>query len=285
MDPYKATKQRVRVPAEILTWPIGYTSRKIYIALLVFQLRAQRHSSRRILKTYEEIAALSGVANVKTVAACVRELADAGYIEVKAHMYWSEDGTRLYRGTNEYTIVPMAAMSAGYIWLPVKLLAARVSPAAFTVLLFLLMKQGQNTRCWPSLRRGFQLICQKNGKPMPRKTVSDALKQLRRCLMLIVLRCVKRSEALSMNSYMLTVWGDWSARAVSNKTTSSAGDPGHRGGYFFGGLPVKTKITKRLSKGKEKRCFYLVHFAEKMTHLAKYLKSTLFGCPHNANTG
>ena len=284
MDQHKATKQRVRVPAEILTWPIGYTSRKVYIALLVFQLRAQRTSSQRILKTYEQIAELAGIANVKTVAACVRELAEAGYIDVKAHMYWSEDGTRLFRGTNEYIILPLPAMGSGYIWLPVKLLAARISPAAFSVLLFLLRKQGQNTRAWPSLRRGFQSICQRNGKAMPRKTICDALDQLRRCLMLIVLRCFKHNEARSMNTYMLTVFGDWAAQTANNETTL-AGDACAEGGYFFGGLPVRVKITKGASIGKEKRCFYLVQFAEKIKRLAKCLKSALFSRPCHADTG
>lgn len=283
MNQYIATKQRIRVPAEILTWPIGYTSRKVYIALLVFQLRAQRHSSQRILKTYEQIAELAGISNVKTVAACVRELADAGYIDVKAHMYWSEDGAKLFRGTNEYIILPLPAMGSGYIWLPVKLLAARISPAAFSVLLFLLRKQGMNTRCCPSLRRGFQSICQRNGKAMPRKTICDALDQLRRCLMLIVLRCFKSNEARSMNTYMLTVFGDWSAQAAKSEADAAAAC--HEGGYFFGGLPVRNKITKGLSIGKEKRCFYLVRFAKKIRNIAKCLKSVLFSRPCHADTG
>lgn len=285
MDPHKATKQRIRVPAEILTWPIGYTGRKVYIALLVFQLRAQRCNSQRILKTYEQIAELAGISNVKTVAACVRELADAGYIDVKTHMYWSEDGEKLLRGTNEYIILPLPAMCSGYIWLPVKLLAARISPAAFSVLLFLLRKQGRNTRCWPSLRRGFQSICQRNGKAMPRKTICDALDQLRRCLMLICLPCHKQNDALSMNSYMLTVFGDWSAQTIKEEATAIAAVPGQRGGYFFGGLPVRNKITKRLSIGKEKRCFYLVRFAEKIRNIAKCLKSVLFSRLCHADTG
>ena len=283
MDQHKATKQRVRVPAEILTWPIGYTSRKVYIALLVFQLRAQRTNSQRILKTYEQIAELAGISNVKTVAACVRELAEAGYIDVKAHMYWSEDGTRLYRGTNEYTILPLPAMGSDYIWLPVKLLAARISPAAFSVLLFLLRKQGLNTRCWPSLRRGFQSIRQRNGKAMPRKTICNAIEQLQHCLMLIVLRCLKCNEARSMNTYMLTVFGDWSAQTAKSEAVAAV--PCHKGGYFFGGLPVRTKITKRLSIGKEKRCFYLVHIAEKLGSMAKRIKAALFRRPCHADTG
>lgn len=273
MDQYTSTKQRVRVPAQILTWPVGYTSRKVYVALLVFQLRAQRHGCRRILKTYEEIAALSGVKNVKTVANSVRELADAGYIEVKANMYWSEDLKMLYRGTNEYTIIPMAAMDTGYIWLPVRLLAAHISPAAFTVLLFLLMKQGRNTRCWPSLRRGFQSICQKNGKAMPRKTICAALEQLRRCLMLIVLPCCKRNTARSMNSYMLTVWGNQPACTVTEGLTS-AGDSDVRGGYLFGGLPVRTKITQRLLyREREKGVFQFGGFHKKLGILKNRIKN------------
>ncbi len=126
------TKQKVRVPADICRWPVGYASRKIYVALLVFQLRAERYQRQSVLKTYEEIAELSGVANVKTVAAAIRELSNAGYIQVKTHMYWSEDGQKLYRGTNEYTVLPLASMGAGYIWVPVKLLTARISPASFT---------------------------------------------------------------------------------------------------------------------------------------------------------
>lgn len=285
MDQYKVTKQRVRVPAEILSWPIGYTSRKVYIALLIFQLRARRHQSRRILKTYEEIAALAGVANVKTVASCVQELASAGYIEVKPQMYWSEDLKKLYRGTNEYVILPLTSISDSYIWVPVKALAARISPAAFSVLLFLLHKQSRNTRSWPSLRRGFQTICQKNGQSMPRKTICGALSQLQRCLMLIVLRCLKRNNAFSMNTYMLTVWGDWTASTANSKTTLAADVTGYKGGYFFGCLPVNFKITKRISIGKEKRCFYLVQFAEKIKKIAKLLKTALFTCLFPTDTG
>lgn len=282
----RATKQRVQVPAEILTWPIAYTSRKVYIALLVFQLRAQRHQSQRILKTYEEIAALAGIANVKTVASCVQELAAAGYIEIKPQMYWSEDLKKLYRGTNEYTILPLNAISSSYIWLPVKLLATRISPAAFSVLLFLLHKQSRNTRCWPSLRRGFQTICQKNGKAIPRKTICDALSQLRRCLMLIVLHCLKRNNAFSMNTYMLTVWGDWTASAANNETTLITGANGQKGGYFLGGLLVKFKITKRRKyREREKGINYLVQFNEKIRKIAKCLKAALFACLLPADTG
>ena len=279
------TKQRVRVPADILSWPVGYTSRKVYVGLLVFQLRAQRHASRRILKTYQEIAALCGIQNVKTVASCVRELAAAGYIKIKEHMYWSEDGKKLLRGTNEYTILPMAMLDSGYIWVPVKLLAARIGAAAFNVLLYLIRKQGCNTRAWPSLRRGFQGdICQKNGKPMPRKTICAALEQLRRCLLLIVLHCLKRCTAYSMNTYMVTVWGDWAAPVACEKTTA-AGDSGCRGGHIFGGLPVKTKITQRFCRGKEKRCFYLVQIAENLRKIAKCLKTALLACLPPMDTG
>ena len=272
----RTTKQRIQVPADILTWPIGYTSRKVYIALLVFQLRARQHQSQRILKTYEEIAALSGIANVKTVAACVRELAAAGYIEIKPQMYWSEDCKKLYRGTNEYTILPLPALGSGYFLLPVKLLTARITPAAFTVLLFLFQKQGRNTRSWPSLRRGFQAISQKNGQPMPRKTICDALSQLRRCLMLIVLHCLKRNNAFSMNTYMLTIEGDWTASSSNKKTTLAAGAAELEGGYFFGGLPVKSKITKSFkNREKKKGVDYLVHFTEKLRKIAKLLKTAL----------
>lgn len=282
----RATKQRVQVPADILTWPISYTSRKVYIALLVFQLRAQRHQSRRILKTYEEIAALVGVANVKTVASCVQELAAAGYIEIKPQMYWSEDLKKLYRGTNEYTILPLPTLDSGYFWLPVKLLAARISPAAFSVLLFLLLKQNRNTRSWPSLRRGFQTICQKSGQPMPRKTICNALSQLRRCLMLIVLRCLKRNNAFSMNTYILTVWGDWTANATNKETTLTASAAELEGGYFFGGLPVRFKITKRGKyREREKGVDYLVRFTEKLRKIAKCLKTALFICLLFTDTG
>lgn len=286
MDQYKVTKQRVRVPAEILAWPIGYTSRKVYIALLVFQLRAQRHQSQRILKTYEEIAALAGIANVKTVASCIRELSAAGYIEIKPQMYWSEDLKKLYRGTNEYTILPLNSIGSSYIWVPVKLLAARISPAAFSVLLFLLQKQGLNTRSWPSLRRGFQTICQKNGKAIPRKTICDALSQLRRCLMLIVLHCLKRNNAFSMNTYMLTVWGNGAASATSNETTLAASAASHKGGYFFGCLPVKFKITKR-DKYRDRKIGvkYLVQFNQKMRKIAKCIKAALFACLLPTDTG
>lgn len=274
-----ATKQHVRVPADILSWPVSYTSRKVYIALLVFQLRARRHGSLRILKTYEQIAAMAGIANVKTVAGCVRELAQGGYIQVKAHMYWSEDLKKLYRGTNEYAIVPMALKRGSYIWLPVKLLSARISPAAFSVCLFLLLKQGRNTRSWPSLRRGFQSICQKNGKAIPRKTVSDALKQLRCCLMVVILPCFKRyrKPAYSMNTYMLTVFGD-----RNNTTPSAVSAVG--GGYFFGCLPVKLKITYRLSVGKEKR-FAFTKIYRKAAELAKFLRAALVGSPPIEDTG
>lgn len=273
----QTTKQLVQVPTDILTWHVGYTSRKVYIALLVFQLRARRHQSRRILKTYEEIAAMAGVANVKTVASCVRELASAGYIEIKPQMYWSEDLKKLYRGTNEYTILPLPTLDSGYFWLPVKLLAARISPAAFSVLLFLLQKQGRNTRSWPSLRHGFQSICQKNGQSMPRKTICNALSQLRRCLMLIVLRCLKRNNAFSMNTYMLTVWGDWTANTTNKETTLAAGTVELEGGYFFGGLPVRFKITKRdRYREREKGVDHLVQFTEKLRKIARCLKSALF---------
>lgn len=277
MDQYKVTKQRVRVPAEILTWPISYTGRKVYVALLVFQLRAQRYQSQRILKTYDEIAAMAGIANVKTIASCIQDLAAAGYIEVKPQMYWSEDLKKLYRGTNEYVILPLTAVSDSYIWVPVKVLAARISPAAFSVLLFLLHKQGRNTRSWPSLRRGFQTICQKNGQSMPRKTICNALSQLRRCLMLIVLRCLKRNNAFSMNTYMLTVWGDWTAGTANNKTTLAAGTAGLEGGYFFGGLPVRFKITKSFKyRDREKGVGYLVHFTKKTEKNSKMPKSCPF---------
>ena len=286
MDQYKTTKQRVRVPADILTWHVGYTSRKVYIALLVFQLRAQRHQSQRILKTYEEIAVLAGVANVKTVASCVQELSAAGYIEVKPQLYWSEDRKKLYRGTNEYIILPLPTLDSGYFWLPVKLLAARISPAAFSVLLFLLQKQSRNTRSWPSLRRGFQTICQKNGQSMPRKTICDALSQLRRCLMLIVLRCLKRNHAFSMNTYMLTVFGDWTASTTNKETTLAASTSELKGGYFFGGLPVKFKITKRDKyREREKGVDYLVRFTEKLRKIAKCLKTALFACLLPTDTG
>ena len=284
MDQYKATKQHVRVPAEILSWPIGYTSRKVYVALLVFQLRAQCYQSRRILKTYEEIAALCGGINVKTVAAAVRELAEGGYIQVKENMYWSEDGKKLFRGTNEYTILPMAVMDDAYIWLPVKLLAARISPAAFSVCLFLLRKQGQNNRSWPSLRRGFQTICQKNGKAMPRKTICDAIQQLRHCLMVIVIYCKKINKARSMNTYMLTVFGDWSACTAKNEATPSV-VPDVRGGYFFGGLPVKNKITQRAMYRKRKKVFLISALCLKFRSALKFFKNTLFSRPCHADTG
>lgn len=273
------TKQKVRVPADICRWPVGYASRKIYVALLVFQLRAERYQRQSVLKTYEEIAELSGVANVKTVAAAIRELSNAGYIQVKTHMYWSEDGQKLYRGTNEYTVLPLASMGAGYIWVPVKLLTARISPASFTVLLYLLRKQGQNTRSWPSLRRGFQTICQKNGKAMSRKTISAALEQLRRCMMLIVLPCLKRNKALSMNTYMVTVWGDHPVCAAVSPAAPAVAD--YRGGNLFGGLPVMTKITLGLVEEKKKGVSFLVHFTDKLRKIAKYIKSSFFACPHS----
>ena len=277
----QSTRQRVRVPADIYTWPVSYTSRKVYIALQVFQLRAQ---GGRILKTYDQISRLCGL-NVKTVAACVRELADAGYIQVKNRMYWSEDGKQLFRGTNEYTIVPMATMDAGYIWLPVRLLAAPVSPAAFSVLLFLLRKQGANTRSWPSLRRGFQTVCQASGTAMPRKTVCAALAQLRRCLMVIVLACRKRNQALSMNSYMLTFEGSHTAPAAASPNPAPSADSPPKGGYLFGYLYLKTKITNRLMYRKRKRCFLIYALCTRFRSIAQSLKNALFDRPPIKDTG
>lgn len=82
---------------------------------------------------------------------------------------------------------------------------------------------------------------------MPRKTICDALKQLKHCLMLIVYRCVKANRAFSMNNYMLTVWGDWTVEQAS-VTVCPQSEDSHsffsgRGGNFFGELPVRTKIT------------------------------------------
>lgn len=276
----QSTRQRVRVPADIYTWPVSYTSRKVYIALQVFQLRAQ---GGRILKTYDQISRLCGL-NVKTVAACVRELTDAGYIQVKAHMYWSEDGKQLFRGTNEYTIVPMATMDTGYIWLPVRLLAAPVSPAAFSVLLFLLRKQGANTRSWPSLRRGFQTIRQASGTAMPRKTICAALAQLRRCLMVIVLTCKKCNKALSMNSYMLT-FGFSSTPAAVGQNPAAPADLPLRGGYLFGCLNLRTKITNGFMCRERKKVFLISALCTRFWSIAQSLKNALFGRPPIKDTG
>lgn len=242
--------QKIKVPYRINRDPgLSYSARRVYCALRYFQVLASRRGGR-LLKTYSEIACAAGIKNEKTVAKAVLELCEAGYIEVKEHGYWDEDCQRVRRGTNEYFLLPVNGAEKDYVWVPVKLLAAPVSPAAFAVLLFLLRKQGANKRSWPSLRQGFQQIVQKSGKPMPRKTICDALEQLKDCLMLIICHCRKRDRASSMNSYMLTVWGDWTAaqaaenvRSQERAVSPSAAVPSDGGGYFFGELPVRTKIT------------------------------------------
>lgn len=240
--------QKVKVPYRInQDAGLSYTARRVYCALCCFHLRAV-HRGGRLLKTYSEIAAMSGIRDEKTVAKAVRELSDAQYIEVREHGYWDEERQSVRRGTNEYIMLPVSGSERCYVWVPVKLLRAAISPAAFAVLLYLLYKQGANNRAYPSLRRGFQRIVQKNGKPMPRKTICAALEQLKKCVILVILACVKRNNASSMNSYILTVWGNCPEKQVEISSVGSekrANRPSlkGRGGYFFGGLPVRTKIT------------------------------------------
>lgn len=242
--------QKIKVPYQInRDSGLSYSARKVYCALRYFHVLAC-HRGGHLLKTHSEIAGAAGIKNAKTVAKAVLELSTAGYIEVKEHGYWDEDSQMVRRGTNEYFLLPISGYEKDYVWVPVKLLKAPISPAAFAVLLFLLRKQGANKRSWPSLRRGFQQIVQKNGKAMPRKTICDALEQLKRCLMLIICHCRKINRVFSMNSYMLTIWGDWTPAQAERNTVSqnTAATPSSDhcsdgGGYIFGGLPVRTKIT------------------------------------------
>ncbi|MBP3673483.1 MAG: hypothetical protein J6J18_06610 [Oscillospiraceae bacterium] len=242
--------QKIKIPYRINRDPgLSYTARRVYCALRYFHLLASRRGGR-LLKTYSEIAVAAGIKDGKTIAKAVQELEAAGYIDIKEHGYWDADQQLVRRGTNEYILLPINDIEKDYVWVPVKLLSAPISPAAFAVLLFLLRKQGCNNRAWPSLRRGFQQIVQKNGKPMPRKTICAALEQLKNCLMLIVYHCLKVNRAFSMNSYMLTVWGDWTPeQAMANVDSLDDNDrPSttvsvEKGGYFFGDLPVRTKIT------------------------------------------
>lgn len=259
--------QRVKIPYKInMDSGLSYTARRVYCALCYFEMRAAKHGGR-LLKTYSEIAAATNIKDDKTIARAVKELEAAGYIEIKEHAYWNESRQILRRGTNEYILRPVYGAEKCFVWLPVKLLAAPISPATFAVLLFLLRKQGSQKRAYPSLRHGFQQICQSNGKPMPRKTICAAIEQLKKCLMLIVCHCLcgnsrfRRKKVYSMNSYMLTVWGDWTVEqaeknCASEKEGGSTPNSAGRGGYFFGGLPVKTKITYSFySKGKDKGVF------------------------------
>lgn len=247
--------QKVKIPYQInQDSGLSYTARRVYCALRYFRMLCARRGGK-LLKTYSEIGAAANIKDEKTVARAVAELQAAGYLEVKEHFYWEADRQLVRRGTNEYTLQPVMGEERCYVWVPVKLLAAPISPAAFAVLLFLLRKQGANDRCWPSLRRGFQQICQRNGKPMPRKTICAALEQLKNCMMLLVLHCEKKRyghgrklPVYFMNSYMLTVWGDWTAEQAAPENNDHSNTPAPagrkvRGGYFFGGLPVRTKIT------------------------------------------
>ena len=243
--------QKIKVPYKINSNSgLSYSARRVYCALRYFEVLASRRGGR-LLKTYSEIAGAAGIKNEKTVAKAILELSEAGYIEVKEHGYWDADRQIVRRGTNEYFLLPVSGAERDYVWVPVKLLSAPVSPAAFAVLLFLLRKQGSNNLSCPSLRQGFQKISQKNGKAMPRTTICDALEQLKSCLMLILCHCRKVNRSFSMNSYMLTVWGDWtfeqtaanSCTQENSNTPSDAASLGE-GGYIFGELPVRTKLTK-----------------------------------------
>lgn len=128
--------QKIKIPYQINRDPgLSYTARKVYCALRYFHMLTSRRGGR-LLKTYSEIAAAAGIKNEKTVAKAIQELSAAGYIEIKEHGYWEADRQLVRRGTNEYFILPVAGSEKNYVWVPVKLLAAHISPAAFAVLPF-----------------------------------------------------------------------------------------------------------------------------------------------------
>lgn len=148
----------------------------------------------RCRKTYDELAALSGLSR-RTVAASLVRLEEAGLLRREHTYHWSARLGRLVRGANIYRLAEQD-MRSGYTLLPRSLAGSALTPAAFVAALEVYREAGRKGRSYSSVRRMAKLL------DMAKATICRALHQFRSSQIISFLRCRFRGKkSHACNSY------------------------------------------------------------------------------------
>lgn len=278
------SKSYIQIPNTLIDDTVmHYTSKVVYTVLAYSQRK-----SGLIKLTVAELVERTGLCEA-TVLQALCELEAGGFICKKRNWRFSAvHGNRLVFASNTYKL--HLDLSNGYTLISASLLTLELTPACFCVLLFLYRCAGRNGRAFPSIRYIAGTWRDKTGKGlcMAKSTVLRALKHLAKLQLIEKRTCEAENGGLCDNSYYMTnmVLHHVSAVVCSIvHTNTPTAEIHHGGGFIFGEASLINKITKRISIGKEKRCFYLVQFAEKLRKIAKLLKTALFTCLLPTDTG
>ena len=150
------------------------------------------------LGTYRK--SLDGLADlcklsVPTVRKAVAELEAAGFISRRKCYVHDDVQNRPIYAQTEYCC--NLSYRGGYTLIPRSLLSKELTPAAFTVSLFLFCQMGNRGRAFPSIGRISAALV------MARSTVCRALAAVKAAYLFLVQLCRKRDKSFGNNSYFV----------------------------------------------------------------------------------
>lgn len=177
---------------------LHYTAKIVYVALAL-----SRRKSGLIRLTVEDLTELTGLCEA-TVLQALRELEDGRFLRRKRNWRFSQGLCRAVFAANTYKL--RMDMSAGYCLIPAAIFHYALTPAGFSVLLFLYRCAGRDGRAFPSIRYIAGAWLEKTGRglEMGKTTVLRVLKQLTASQALVKHFCDGKNGTKRCNSYYLT---------------------------------------------------------------------------------
>lgn len=165
----------------ILAKSLYATDKKLFAAML------SASYGHRCRKTYDELAALSGLSR-RTVAACLVRLEEAGMITRREHTYfWYGPLGQLVRSANVYHLKKREP-GEGYTLIPRTLLGQDLSPSAFVAAMEIYRQAGREGRSYGSLCYMAKVL------DMAKGTVCRCLRQFRSSQSVSFIRCRYRGK-------------------------------------------------------------------------------------------
>jgi len=181
-------KPKFKLPNKLITdYRLSYSARRLGAVIY-----SRRNALGAYRKSLEGLARLSRL-SVPTVQKAVAQLEQAGYISHKRNYVYDYDLKRVVYAQNTYLC--SLDYSGGFTLIPHSLLEKRLTPAAFTVSLYIFQQMGNSDRAWPKIRDIITALTS------GRATVCRALAAIRTMGVMLVLRCKKRNRAYTSNSY------------------------------------------------------------------------------------
>jgi len=181
-------KPKFKLPNSLITdYRLSYSARRL--GAVLYSRRNALGAYRKSLKGLAKLSQLS----VPTVRKAVAQLEQAGYISHKRNYVYDHDLKRVVYAQNTYLC--SLEYPSGFTLVPHSLLEKRLTPATFTVALYIFQQMGNCGRAWPKISDIITALTSGHA------TVCRALAAIRSMGVMLVRHCIKRNRVYTSNSY------------------------------------------------------------------------------------